>query len=104
MTRMRLYPGAPKPPTSLGGEGCGVIEAIGNNVKKFNVGDKVMVLSQHGSYSTHICSDEKLIMPLPNNFSFQEGAAFPIIYLTSYMMIFNLGNFQKDETILGKAI
>ena len=32
MARMRLYPGAPKPPTTLGAEGCGVIESIGDGV------------------------------------------------------------------------
>jgi len=100
MARMRLYPGAPKPPTTLGGEGCGVVESIGKDVKKFNKGDSVMVLSNHASYSTHICSNEDLIMPLPNKFSFQEGAAFPVIYLTAYMMMFDLANFQKRETIL----
>ena len=100
MARMRLYPGAPKPPTSLGGEGCGIIEAIGDDVKRFKKGDKVMVLSRHGSYATHICSNENLVIPLSEKFSFEEGAAFPVIYLTAYMMMFNLGNFQKNETIL----
>ena len=35
MARMRLYPGAPKPPTSLGAEGCGVIESVGENITRF---------------------------------------------------------------------
>ena len=35
MARMRLYPGAPKPPTTLGAEGCGVIESVGKNITKF---------------------------------------------------------------------
>ena len=100
MARMRLYPGAPKPPASLGGEGCGIIEAIGSEVEKFKVGDRVMVLCRHASYSTHVCSNEDLVMPLPEKFSFEEGAAFPVIYLTAYMMMFNLGNFQEGETIL----
>ena len=43
MARMRLYPGAPKPPTCLGAEGCGVIESIGEDVTKFQLGDRVMV-------------------------------------------------------------
>ena len=100
MARMRLYPGAPKPPATLGGEGCGIVESIGENVKKFKEGDRVMVLSRHGSYATHICSNENSVMPLPNQFSFEEGAAFPVIYITAYMMMFDLGNFRKDEIIL----
>ena len=31
MARMRLYPGAPKPPTTLGAEACGIIESVGKN-------------------------------------------------------------------------
>ena len=62
--------------------------------------DKVMVLSRHGSYSTHICADANMVIPLPDAFSFEEGAAFPVVYITAYMMMYDLGNFSKGETIL----
>ncbi len=39
-------------------------------------------------------------MPLPEKFSLEEGAAFPLVYVTAYMMMFDLGNFRKGETIL----
>ena len=100
MARMRLYPGAPKPPTTLGEEGYGVIESVGKNITKFQPGDRVMVFSRYASYATHICTSEDMVMPLPNKFSFEEGAAFPVVYITAYMMIFDLGNFRKGETIL----
>jgi len=100
MARMRLYPGAPKPPTTLGAEGCGIIESVGENITKFKNGDRVMAFSRYGSYATHICSNENLVMPLPDQFSFKDGAAFPVIYITAYMMMFDLGNFRKGETIL----
>ena len=100
MARMRLYPGAPKPPTTLGAEGCGIIESVGENVTKFQPGEKVMVFSRYASYATHICTSEDMVMPLPDKFSFEEGAAFPVIYITAYMMMFDLGNFHKGETIL----
>jgi NADPH:quinone reductase-like Zn-dependent oxidoreductase len=41
-----------------------------------------------------------MVMHLPNNFSLEEGAAFPLVYVTAYMMLFNLGNFRNGETIL----
>ena len=63
MARMRLYPGAPKPPTTLGAEGCGIIDSIGENVTKFHVGDRVMVFSHYASYATHICTSEDMVMP-----------------------------------------
>ncbi len=100
MARMRLYPGAPKPPTTLGAEGCGVIELVGDGVTKFQKGDRVMVFSRYASYATHICTSEDMVIPLPDKFSFEEGAAFPVVYITAYMMMFDLGNFRNGETIL----
>ena len=69
MARMRLYPGAPKPPTTLGAEACGIIESVGKNVTRHKPGDKVMLFCKYNSYSTHICSDEQLVIPLPEKFS-----------------------------------
>ena len=39
-------------------------------------------------------------MPLPEEFTLEEGAAFPVVYITAYMMMFDLGNFRKGQTIL----
>ena len=100
MARMGLYPGAPKPPTTLGSEACGIIESVGNNVTNYKPGDKVMFLTRYNSYSTHICIDQEQAISLPEKFTFEQGAAFPLVYITAYMMMFDLGNFRKDETIL----
>ena len=97
MTRMGLYPGAPKPPSPIGGEASGVIEKIGRNVTGFNKGDAVMAFAPFNSYSSHINIDQNMLFNLPENFTMQQGAAFPVIYLTAYMMMFDLGNLKKDE-------
>jgi len=100
MARMRLYPGAPKPPTTLGSEACGIIESIGKDVTQFKPGDKVMLFCRYNSYATHIITEEKMLMKMPSAFSMQDGAAFPVVYITAYMMMFDLGNFRDGETIL----
>ena len=100
MARMKLYPGGPKPGSTLGGEVSGVIEAIGQDVKDLKIGQKVMGLSLNGSYSSHVCMDSNSIIPLPNNFNLDEAAAFPVIYITAYMMMFDLGNLQDGDTFL----
>ena len=100
MARMRLYPGGPKPGSVLGGEVSGVIEKVGSEIKDLEVGQKVIGLSLNGSYSSHVCLDSKSIIPLPENFKLDEAAAFPVIYITAYMMMFDLGNLQDGDTFL----
>jgi len=97
MTRMGLYPGAPKPPSPIGGEASGVITKLGNNITEHSIGDKVMVFAPFNSYSSHINVNKQMLMKLPDSFTLEQGAAFPVIYMTAYMMMFDLGNLKKDE-------
>jgi len=97
MTRMGLYPGAPKPPSPIGAEASGIITQVGSDVENFKVGDSVMTFAFFDGYSSHINVSEKMAMKLPDNFTLAEGAAFPLVYMTAYMMMFDLGNLRKDE-------
>ena len=97
MTRMGLYPGAPKPPSPIGGEASGVITKLGNNITEHSIGDKVMIFAPFNSYSSHINANKQMVMKLPDSFTLEQGAAFPVIYMTAYMMMFDLGNLKKDE-------
>ena len=100
MARMKLYPGGPKPGSVLGGEVSGVIDEIGKDVTGLSLGQKVMGLSLAGSYSSQVCINADSIIPLPDNFKLDEAAAFPVAYITAYMMIFDLGNLQDKDTFL----
>ena len=100
MASMKLYPGGPKPGSVLGGEVSGIIDKIGKDVKGLSIGEKVMGLSLNGSYSSHVCIDSNSIIKIPDNFKLDEAAAFPVAYITAYMMIFDLGNLQDGDTFL----
>jgi len=100
MARMKLYPGGPKPGSVLGGEVSGVIDKIGNDVEGLNIGDRVMGLTLNGSYSSQACINADTIIPLPDKFKLDEAAAFPVTYITAYMMMFDLGNLQDGDTFL----
>ena len=100
MARMKLYPGGPKPGSILGGEVSGIIDKIGEGVEGLNIGEKVMGLSPNGSYSSQVCIDSDAVIKLPDNFQLDEAAAFPIVYITAYMMMFDLGNLQDGDTFL----
>ena len=100
MARMKLYPGGPKPGSVLGGEVSGIVEKVGSEIKDIEVGQNVIGLSMKGSYTSHVCLEPQSIIPIPQNFSLDEAATFPVIYITAYMMMFDLGNLQDGDTFL----
>jgi len=100
MARMRLYPGAPKPPTGIGVEASGIIEKIGNDVTDFKIGDRVMGLCRFSSYASHVVLDEQMAMQVPEHFDMDHAGAFPLVYMTAYMMIFDQCNIQSGDNIL----
>ena len=95
-----MYPGAPKPPFTPGMEVSGTIHEIGPDVKEYEIGDRVVGSGTNGGYSTHIVSKVGGVFKIPDNISFEVAAAFPAVYLTSYLMIIHPGALQKNESIL----
>ena len=100
MARMKLYPGGPKPGSVLGGEVSGIVDKVGAEIKDIEVGQNVIGLSMKGSYTSHVCLEPQSIIPIPQNFNLDEAATFPVIYITAYMMMFDLGNLQDGDTFL----
>ena len=76
---IKLISGISKPKERvLGSEFAGVVEAIGNKVTRYKVGDKVFGLSTYrfGAHAEYICKKETNPMTImPNNYSFNEAAA-----------------------------
>ncbi len=95
-----LYPPPKGAPDILGLEGCGVIEAVGKEVKEFKEGDKVMFLSPSGAYASHIVLPESLCLPLPSSLTFEEGAALPEALFTCYYNLKMLANLNAGEKVL----
>lgn len=97
---MGLYSATPKEPFIPGLEFAGVVTEIGEHVTAYKVGDRVMGVTRFGAYTTRLNNDQRYIMPLPANWSFEEGAAFPVQVLTAYYGLVTLGNLQKGQTVL----
>src|SRR3974390_2851706 len=51
LARIGLYPDAPKPPTVVGYEVAGRIDAVGPNVRTRHEGDRVLAFTQFGGYA-----------------------------------------------------
>ncbi|NTW49278.1 MAG: zinc-binding dehydrogenase [Chlorobiales bacterium] len=97
---MGLYAAAPKDSFIPGLEYSGVVIKTGSAVKTVKVGDRIMGATRFGAYTTHINIDYRYIRPLPEGWSFEEGAGFIVQALTAYYALIPLGNLKKGQTVL----
>ena len=95
-----LYSATPKGSFVPGLEYAGVVEAVGSAVDRVKVGDRVYGVTRFGGYTDTIQMDAKYLMPLPEGWSYAEGAAFPVQALTAYYGLFQLANIKEGATVL----
>ncbi len=99
--RTGQYPLKPTLPYTPGGDASGVIEAVGDGVRSVRVGDRVYTAgSITGAYAQKAVCNESQIHPLPDQFSFAQGAAVNIPYATAYRAIFHRAKTRPGETML----
>jgi NADPH2:quinone reductase len=100
MMRRGLYLGGPKPPFIPGFEASGYIAACGEKVQHLSTGQRVVAMTGIGSYAQFVCVPASRVIPLPDNVSFDEGAAFPAQYLTAYFCLHDCGRVAAGQTVL----
>lgn len=94
-------PFASNPPLVLGNEGAGTVEFS----SKFPKGSKVIIqggmlgVNQDGTHQEMIIVPESQLIPLPKNFSFEEGAALSVAYSTAYLALTYSGELKKGEWV-----
>jgi NADPH2:quinone reductase len=91
-----------KAPTPFipGNEAAGTISAVGLNVSRFAVGDKVIINSTGGAFAEKCVADEATTAPLPDELDFEQGAGFSVTYGTSAHALRQSADLQPGETIL----
>ncbi len=94
-------------PLTLGGEGAGVIEAVGEGVTHLKVGDRAAYASQaQGAYAEARVMDARTVCALPDAISFETGAAMMLKGLTAQYLLRKtqpVGGLAKGDTILWHA-
>jgi len=111
-------PSVPKP-RILGADGAGVVEALGNGVEGLASGDRVVlnpgieagggrihVIGEHGDGT----NAELIAVPatnvhlIPETMSFEEAAAFPLVFETAYRMLVTRAQLREGEWVLAWGI
>lgn len=94
------YQFKPTPPFSPGGEAAGVVSAIGSGVSTVQVGDRVALTTLYGGYAEKIAVPELAVTKLPDNVSFEVGAATLLTYATTYHALVDRAALHEGETLL----
>jgi NADPH:quinone reductase-like Zn-dependent oxidoreductase len=107
-------PSVPKP-RILGADGAGVVEAFGEGVTGFAPGDRVVinpgveapggvihVIGEHGDGTNAelIAVPATNVYPIPDGLSFEEAAAFPLVFETAYRMLVTRAQVREGEWVL----
>src|SRR5207249_4488491 len=111
-------PSVPKP-RILGADGAGVVEALGDGVTHFAPGERVVlnpgiekgsgrihVIGEHGDGTNAelIAVPATNVHPIPDGLSFEEAAAFPLVFETAYRMLVTRAGLREDEWVLAWGI
>ena len=100
--RSGLYP--LQLPSGIGGEGSGIIKAIGSKVKDFSIGDSVAYAGAPlGSYSSERIYPTKNLVKIPKGINFDIAATLMTKGLTSYYLLYKTYPVSANETILFHA-
>lgn len=102
--RTGSYLASPPLPLILGQEGAGFVEAIGEGVETVKVGDRVAYYGTvPGSYAEIINIPADRLIPLPDDITFEQGAAFPLQGITAHHIVHDYVTLQAGKTILVHA-
>lgn len=94
----QFKPGLPFTP---GMEAAGVVSEIGADAGgKFKVGDRVVIGLRNGAFAEEAVVQADRMMPLPESFSFAEGASFRVAATTAYHALADRAGLKSGETLL----
>ena len=110
-----------------GSDAAGIVEQVGGHVDSVTVGQRVFLspgiscwkcdqclagrdnlcrsyglvgAKTHGSYAEYLKVPFRNVLPIPENLSFEQAAAFPLVSVTASHMLFALAGLQHGETVL----
>ncbi|HXJ47075.1 MAG TPA: NADPH:quinone reductase [Candidatus Dormibacteraeota bacterium] len=99
--RAGTYPVKPSLPYTPGSDAAGVIESVGEGVKKVKPGDRVYTAKTiTGAYAEYALALESQVHPLPANLSFAQGSGIYVPYGTAYFALHNSAEARASETVL----
>jgi NADPH2:quinone reductase len=99
--RAGTYAIKPQLPYTPGSDAAGTVEAVGSGVTKVKPGDRVYTAKTlTGAYAEYALALEEQVHPLPDNISFEQGAAVWVPYATAYHALHHFAKARAGEIVL----
>ncbi len=99
---LALYPGDAPDARIFGDEVSGIVRAVGPDVMQVAPGDRVFGLAVFG-IATHAIARAGDVRRIPANLTFEAAATLPVVFMTSWYALRNVGRLQKGERVLVHA-
>ncbi|VVA23531.1 Hypothetical predicted protein [Prunus dulcis] len=100
LQRKGAYPPPPGSSPYLGLECSGTIEAVGEHVSRWQVGDRVCALLSGGGYAEKVAVPAGQVFPVPPGISLKDAASFPEVACTVWSTVFMMSRLSAGETFL----
>jgi NADPH:quinone reductase-like Zn-dependent oxidoreductase len=100
MLRQGTIDNPPKLPVIMGFECAGEIEALGEGVADFQVGDRVAALTDCKAWSEAAVVSTKYVYKIPQDMSFQDAAAMLMNFIVAYGLVFDTACIHQGQTVL----
>ncbi len=94
------YQVKPPLPFSPGHEVAGVVRAVGGGVTRARPGQRVIAMLGWGAYAELVVAPAARVFPIPQAMSFEEAAAFGLVYQTAYCALVHRAALQPGEWLL----
>ncbi|WP_255310435.1 type I polyketide synthase, partial [Streptomyces sp. DI166] len=99
LNALGMYPGDAR---DFGLEGAGVVTEVGPGVSGLAVGDRVFGMFS-GAFGPAAVADARTVARMPAGWSFAQAASVPIVFLTAYYALRDLGGLRAGERVLVHA-
>jgi NADPH:quinone reductase-like Zn-dependent oxidoreductase len=100
MLRAGTYLGVPRPPFTPGYELVGVVEELGPDCRRLQVGDRVGALTVWGADAERVCILERDAVEVPEDLDPAEVLSLVFTYMTAYQLLHRTAGAKRGETVL----
>lgn len=105
LQRIGVYPAPPDVPADIPGlELAGEIDAVGEGVTEWRIGDRVLGLAGGGTYAEQLVVHARAVARIPDGISFRDAAAIPEAFITAWDAMVTQGRLAAGEAVLIHAV